>query len=129
MNKKYELLKDDFIEYDDIKLYRIRALRHFDDVEAGEVGGYIEKEENLSHEGNAWVGGDARVFADALVTGDAWVGGDARVYDNAQVFEGAKVYGDMCVYGNAQVYGSVRVCGDARIGATAEVYSHESEAA
>jgi len=31
------------------KLFQIRALVNFGYVEAGEIGGYIEKEENLSH--------------------------------------------------------------------------------
>ena len=34
-------------------LNRIRALRDFADVKAGELGGWIEKEDNLSHEGTA----------------------------------------------------------------------------
>ena len=47
-DKKYELLKDDYKEVYRFKLYRIRALKDFGDVKKGEVGGYIEKEENLS---------------------------------------------------------------------------------
>lgn len=61
-------------------LHQIRATVAFDNVEAGEVGGWIEKEENLSHDGNAWVYGDAQVCGDALVYGDAQVCGNARVY-------------------------------------------------
>ena len=49
MNKKYELTNDS-IEYDGVTLYRIKALRDFNNVKAGDLGGYIEKEENLSHE-------------------------------------------------------------------------------
>ena len=70
---KYEILKDEFIEFDDRKLYRIRALKDFYNVKKGKVGGYIESEENLSHEGDAWVSGDAQVY------GDAWVSGDNAV--------------------------------------------------
>ena len=50
---KYEILKDDFIEFDDRKLYRIRALKDFHNVKEGEAGGYIESEQNLSQEGDA----------------------------------------------------------------------------
>jgi len=60
-------------------LCRVIALRSFGCVAKGEVGGFVEKEANLSHENNAWVYGDARVY------GDAWVSGDARVYGNAWV--------------------------------------------
>ena len=48
-NKKYELLKDDAITSFGRTLYRIKATTDFGDVEKGELGGYIEKEENLSH--------------------------------------------------------------------------------
>ncbi len=66
-------------------LYRIEALVDFSTVKAGDKGGWIEKEENLSQSGNAWVSGDARVSGNAWVSGDAQVYGDAWVYGNAQV--------------------------------------------
>ncbi|NOS39118.1 polymer-forming cytoskeletal protein, partial [Staphylococcus aureus] len=44
MNSKFELLLDDTVESFGIKLFRIRALISFDNVKAGDVGGYIEKE-------------------------------------------------------------------------------------
>ncbi|HEM4040679.1 TPA: polymer-forming cytoskeletal protein, partial [Streptococcus suis] len=59
MTKKYELVLDDTISFWGWKLFRIRALISFGSIEVGDLGGYIEKEENLSHDGNAWVYGDA----------------------------------------------------------------------
>ncbi len=42
----------------------------FGDVEKGEKGGWVEKEDNLSQvSGNAWVSGDAQVSGDARVYG------------------------------------------------------------
>ena len=74
MNKKFELLLDDTVEYLGIKLFRIRALNSFGNVEAGDIGGYIEKEENLSESGNSWVSGDARVTSqkDYIVFKNSW---------------------------------------------------------
>ena len=60
-------------------LFQIRAEMSFGSVSKGDLGGYVEKEANLSLEGDAWVSGDARVY------GDAWVSGNARVYGDAQV--------------------------------------------
>ena len=71
--KKFELTNDTKIVFGK-KLFRIKALVSFGNVKAGELGGYVEKEENLSHDGNAWVYGNARVC------------GNARVYDNARVY-------------------------------------------
>ena len=81
-NKKYELLKDDAITSFGRTLYRIKATTDFGDVKKGELGGYIEKEENLSHFGNAWVSGNARVSGDAWVSGNARVSGDVVVFKN-----------------------------------------------
>lgn len=38
-------------------------------VEAGDLGGWLEKEENLSHDGTCAVLGNAMVYGDARVTG------------------------------------------------------------
>ena len=84
--KKYELLKNDTITAPNGKtLYRIKSLINFGVVVAGSLGGYIEKEDNLAHSGNAWVYGDALVSDNALVYGNARVYGDALVSDNARV--------------------------------------------
>ena len=118
--KKYELTTNKKMRFGR-KLFQIKALVSFGDVTAGDLGGYIEKEENLSHDGDAWVYGNARVSGDALVCGDArvygdaLVCGDARVYGDAWVSGNARVSGDARVYGNAWVYGNARVSGDARV--------------
>ena len=84
--KKYEFTGK-FKMFLDKKLFQIRALVSFGSVEAGEIGGYIEKEDNLSHAGNAWVSGDAWVYGDAEVYGNAEVYGDARVYKSTHLLQ------------------------------------------
>ena len=69
--KKFELTAEFVTNVFGEKLFRIKALVAFGNVEKGELGGFIEKEDNLSHDGNAWVYGDARVSGDAQVYGDA----------------------------------------------------------
>ena len=68
-----------------ITLHQIQALKNFGNVKKGDVGGWLETEDNLTHEGNAWVSDDAQVFGDAVVSGNAWVSGNAVVCGNAQV--------------------------------------------
>ena len=119
--KKFELTSEFITNIFGTKLFRIKALIEFGNVKAGELGGFVEKEENLNHEGNAWVYGNAevygnaRVYGNASVYGDARVCGDARVYGNAWVYGNARVCDDARAYGNASVYGNARVCGDARV--------------
>ena len=81
--KKFELTNE-FITNDfGHKLFRIKALASFGTVSAGDMGGYVEKEENLSNDGSAWVYGNAQVSGDAQVYGNAQVSGNARVSGNA----------------------------------------------
>ncbi len=83
--KKYSLTTNTKV-WCGITLFQIKAEISFGSVVKGELGGYIEKEENLSQVyGNAWVYGNARVYGNAQVYGDAQVSGDARVYGNARV--------------------------------------------
>ena len=125
MQKKYELIRCK------IKgMFQIRALTNFSWIEAGDLGGYIESEKNLSHIGAAWVSGNARVYGNAQVYGDAWVYGNAQVYDNAHVSGDARVYGNALVYGDAQVsgdaqvYDNAQVSGNARVSGNAWVYGN-----
>lgn len=84
--KKFELTAESKINIFGKKLFRIKALISFGDVEEGETGGWIEKEENLEQSsGNAWVYGNAEVYGNARVSGNAWVSGNARVSGNAEV--------------------------------------------
>ena len=104
------------IELDRISgLYRIWALIDIPKygIKIGGLGGLIEKEGNLSHAGDAWVSGDARVSGGALVAGDAWVSGGALVSGNAHVYGGALVAGDARVSGDAWVSGGAQVYGGA----------------
>ena len=86
-NKRWEFTGETKIHFG-ITLKRIRAAVGFRlkcgvVISKGELGGWIEKESNLS--GNAWVSGDAKVYGDAKVSGDALVSGDARVYGDPRV--------------------------------------------
>ena len=119
--KKYELTSETKVVFGRT-LHRIRALISFGNVEAGELGGWVEKEENLDHFGDAWVSCNARVSGNARVCGDAWVYGDAQVSGNARVSGNAQVFGDAQVSGNARVSGNAQVFGDARVYGDAWVY-------
>lgn len=91
--EKYELTKETIKNNFGKKLFRIRALVDFADVKKGDLGGFIEKEENLSHYNDSWVYdnafvcGNSRVFDNARVCGDARVHGNARISSNARIFE------------------------------------------
>ena len=124
--KKYELT-DDSITFMGHKLFRIRAIRSFSGVNVGDLGGYIEKEANLSHDDNAWVSGDAYISDDARIYDDARISGNARIYGNACIYDDARISGyayiyndarisdNACISGCACIYDNVSISGDARI--------------
>ena len=131
--KKYEMLKGNKIKVNGHTLYRIRALKNFSDVSIGDLGGCIEKEDNLSQEGDCWVYDNARVYDDARiydnaeiygnaricsnaeVYGNAWVYDNAEIYGNALIYDNARIYGNALIYDNAEIYGNARICGNAQI--------------
>ena len=119
--KKYEL-NSETIEIDGTILHRIKALKDFSDVKAGDLGGWIEKEQNLSQIGDAWIGGNAKVYANAKVYGNAVVCDNANVFDDAAVCGNAMVYDNAEICGNAVVRGNVLICGDAKVFGNAFVY-------
>lgn len=144
MNKKYELT-DETKQIGNTTLYRIKALRDFSDVKAGYLGGFVESEKNLSHDGDCWVNGIACVYESGCVLDNAQVYGHSKVYGNAVVRHDAKVYGwaqvydyaqieckasvsfrasvsdNVFVYDNAQVMGSAEIGGQARVRGSAIV--------
>lgn len=82
--KKYELTTDTKSIFGK-RYFRIRALVDFGNVSKGDLGGYIESEDNLSNDtgyGDAWVGGEAYVGGDARVVGEARVDDEAYVDSN-----------------------------------------------
>ena len=107
----YELT-DETIKYDGRTLYRIKALVDipYHGVKAGDLGGFIEKVENL--QGDAWVSGNARVYGYAQVYGNAQVYDNAAVFDDAWVCDAARVCGDAKVYGDTRVRGNAEVSGN-----------------
>ena len=77
-------------------LHEVVALKDFGNIEAGDIGGFIEKESNLSHDGDSWVYSGGQVY------------GDSKVHQNGEVY-GFSIVVDSEVRGNAQVGGNARV--------------------
>ena len=120
MIKKYELTKQVSIVRGS-QVHRIRAVKDFGNVKKGDLGGWIESEENLSQKGDCWVYDDSIVFHlakivdAAIVQGGAFVSGGAKICEHASVIEKAVVSDQAIIKGNSVVAGSSFVGGDAII--------------
>lgn len=111
MTQKYEFVPGSELEITPgTTLKRIRAVIAIaaHGVAVGDLGGYLESEANLSHEGDAWVGDDAWAFSDGRISGNALISGHAMVG------------------GRARVSGRARISDDAQVGGCAAVSGHES---
>lgn len=124
--KKYEFTNET-LSWKGHTLHRIKALRDFGNIRTGDLGGWVEREENLDHYNNCWVCQNAKVYDNAVVKGNAKVCGLAQVYGNASVSHDAKVYGHAEVYGyaivkdNAEIYSYAQVYGKAEVFGEANV--------
>ena len=142
MDKKYEFT-DETKEIDGRILHRIVATKDFyrgnriSIVMKGDLGGFIESEDNLSHDGGSWVMNNSCVYERAHIVGNALVGGGcAHVHGNSLVSEHAYVYGyanihgyvnisgNATVSGNAHVHEYANICGNAHIGGNANIHGY-----
>ena len=91
-----------------------------EDVHAGDLGGFVQSEENLSQEGQCWIAGNA------VVAEEAYVYGDAILWDHACVRGCAAISGPSRIGGNAiiedyaiitagYVHGNVHISGNAKL--------------
>ena len=123
--KKYELTNKT-LRWNGHVLHRIRALKNFGHyyenmVKAGDLGGWIESEDNLSHGRDCWVYNNAKVYGNAKVYHDAIVENTAEVYENAEVChlavvrDRARVHGDARLSARAEVFGDADISGNAML--------------
>lgn len=106
-NQKYEITDMAHEEYP--FLHRIRALRDIcGEIRAGDIGGFVESESNLSAEPGdcAWIFDDAIAAGDAYVDRDACLRGDAIACGSAYVSKGSVMSGHSHAEDNAYLRGA-----------------------
>lgn len=111
---KYEITNITKTNSYGVKLHRIKALVSFNDVKAGDLGGWVQCEDNLWQYGDCWIYDDASAFHGGRVDGDAQARGYAEIDDNAQIYEHVVVKDHASVSG-ARISGNIKISGYARI--------------
>ena len=110
-----------------ITLHQIQSCRYITtagghEINNSELGGWIEKESNLTQSGTCWVERDACVFGDAVVYENAYVFGNAIVCGRAKVHGNARVLGHVEIYDDAEVFGNAKLYCRAKVFNHAQVY-------
>jgi len=116
MSKKYRLLPAKMVKLElngtrmAVKMRRIQALidipRH--GVKAGDKGGYVKARYTLSHAGDAWIGGNAKVYYDDWKSNHINVSENALVSGEAQIVRQSSGYG-FKISGNSVITGNTRI--------------------
>lgn len=84
MWQSYELTEETK-KYRGKTLYRIRAVTDFGGVKKGQLGGWIESENNLRQDDVSWVADDAIVMGKARVEGQSRIDGKAIISGNTLI--------------------------------------------
>ncbi len=124
--KKYRVLTDVY------NRGRIQALIDIPryEVKRGDVGGVVAVDGGLSHEGDCWLAGNAKIEESGHVHGNAYVAEDAvvwgEVYGNAVVGGDSEIAYEAKVYDNAMVGGSTFINYKSEVFGNAQVYGRSS---
>ena len=114
--KKYELIKESKTTFMGRDIYRIRALKDFGDVIAGDIGGWVCSENNLSQEGDCWIYDEAKcldnakIFANAIMLNNSIMYDEARMFDNSKMFDDAEMYDNSIMRDNSIMYNNSTMC-------------------
>lgn len=106
--KKYKMIQCE-------GFYRIKALRNFGDVKKGDIGGLIQSEDNLSHDGDCWIYDDARCVGSGRLLGNAKAKERAKIYQDGRVYDDAVILGDAHICGSSRIYGTALICGRLKV--------------
>ena len=85
---------------------RIKATCDFGNVKEGTIGGWVEADDNLSHDGLCWIADDAMALGRSRVTCDAQLRDHARLSDWATITDRCIVCDDAQLRDSAFAYDS-----------------------
>ena len=97
-SRKYELTNIS-MEFEGRTLYRIRALKDFSDVKAGDLGGWVSNEDNLRQGGNCWIYDEAKCMDNARMYHNS------AIYDNAVMCNSSKMHDFSAMFDNSKMRG------------------------
>ena len=127
-NKKYEILMDEenTIEFEGHTLHRIKALRDFGDIKRGDIGGYVENENNLSHEGNCWIYDDAKAMDYSIISDNSRIYNNSRMYNNSAMYDNSEMYDYSIMYDNSEMHHNSRMHDNTKMYDNSTLYNNSA---
>lgn len=122
--KKYELTSETktiITEKGIVSVYRIKALVDIsEEVKAGDLGGWVESENNLLQSRSCWIFDDSVCYDNARIYGNAVLRNNSACCEEAGLNGNAVIDGS-CIKGKARV-GVGSIVKGSTIGGTAEIF-------
>ena len=103
---KYELTERSLYNSRGKKLFHIKALKDFGHIKKGQLGGLVQGEHNLSHEGDCWIYPHASACDSSKVTDDAELKDFCRITDYAKLRDNAVMQDEATLEGCGSLSGN-----------------------
>ena len=126
MNKKYEMTNIT-MEFEERTLYRIRALKNFRNVKAGDLGGWVSGKHNLSQEGDCWIYDEAKcmdnarmyhnsaMYNNAVMCDFSEMHGCSEMHNYSAMLDNSRMYNCSAMYDNSRMYNDSKMYSNSRM--------------
>ena len=106
---KYELVKESKTMFEGREIYRIRSLKDFNNVTAGDIGGWVCSYNNLSQEGDCWIYDKAKCLDKARILDNAKMYDNSKMFDNSIMYDNSKMFDNSIMWNNAEMWNNARM--------------------
>ena len=134
-NRKYEIT-DITIEFEERTLYRIRALKNFRNVKAGDLGGWVSGKHNLSQEGDCWIYDEAKcmdnarmyhnsaMYNNAVMCDFSEMHGCSEMHNYSAMLDNSRMYNCSAMYDNSRMYNDSKMYNNSRMFDNSAMYNN-----
>ena len=134
-NRKYEMTNIT-MEFEERTLYRIRALKNFRNVEAGDLGGWVSGKYNLSQEGECWIYDEAKcmdnarmyhnsvMYNNAIMCDFSEMHGCSEMHNYSAMLDNSRMYNCSAMYDNSRMYNDSKMYNNSRMFDNSAMYNN-----
>ena len=134
-NRKYEMTNIT-MEFEERTLYRIRALKNFRNVKAGELGGWVSGKHNLSQEGECWIYNEAKcmdnarmyhnstMYNNSVMCDFSEMHGRSEMHNYSAMYDNSRMYNCSAMYDNSRMYNDSKMYNNSRMFDNSAMYNN-----
>ena len=134
-NRKYEITNIT-MEFEERTLYRIRALKNFRNVKAGDLGGWVSGKHNLSQEGDCWIYDEAKcmdnarmyhnsaMYNNAVMCDFSEMHGCSEMHNYSAMLDNSRMYNCSAMYDNSRMYNDSKMYNNSRMFDNSAMYNN-----